>query len=110
MKIGNKEIDKNLIIYFAVAVILSGLLGFYGGRFFERNNFRKMIRERQNFGKQLPGRTPGEIPQNFQPENTEPKSTEDESDKNTADNQNNFTDRETTNNLNTTTDSANKNQ
>jgi hypothetical protein len=110
MKIGNKEINKNLIIYFAVAVILSGLLGFYGGRFFERNNFRKMIRERQNFGKQLPGRTPGEIPQNFQPENTEPKSTEDESDKNTADNQNNFTDRETTNNLNTTTDSANKNQ
>lgn len=110
MKIGNKEIDKNLIIYFAVAVILSGLLGFYGGRFFERNNFRKMIRERQNFGKQLPGRTPGEIPQNFQPENTEPKSTEDESDKNTADNQNNSTDRETTNNLNTTTDSANKNQ
>jgi|GEM_PF-4020556 len=110
MKIGNKEINKNLIIYFAVAVILSGLLGFYGGRFFERNNFRKMIRERQNFGKQLPGRTPGEIPQNFQPENTEPKSTEDESDKNTADNQNNSTDRETTNNLNTTTDSANKNQ
>jgi len=110
MKIGNKEIDKNLIIYFAVAVILSGLLGFYGGRFFERNNFRKMVRERQNFGRQLPGRTPGEIPQNFQPENTESKSTEDESDENTTDNQNNSTDRETTNNLNTTTDSANKNQ
>jgi hypothetical protein len=49
MKIGNEEIDKNLVIYFAVAIILSGLLGFYGGRFFERNNFRKMVRERQNF-------------------------------------------------------------
>ena len=84
MKIGNEEIDKNLVIYFVVAIILSGLLGFYGGRFFERNNFRKMTKGRQNSGRQFPGRAPGEIPQNPQsgnvvPENTEPKSSEDES-------------------------------
>jgi hypothetical protein len=110
MKIGNEEIDKNLVIYFAVAIILSGLLGFYGGRFFERNNFRKMVREGQNFGRQLPNGTPKGTPQNFQPENTEPKPIEGKSDENTTDNQNNSTDQETTDNLNTTTDDTNKNQ
>ncbi|HOD01696.1 MAG TPA: hypothetical protein PKH50_03235 [bacterium] len=110
MKIGNKEIDKNLVIYFAVAIILSGLLGFYGGRFFERNNFGKMVRERQNFRRQLPNGTSKRCPQNFQPENTEPKPTEGKSDENTTDNQDNSTDQEATDNLNTTTDDTNKNQ
>ncbi len=38
--------NKQFILYITVFIILSGLIGFYGGRYFERNKFRKSITER----------------------------------------------------------------
>ena len=42
MKINIKE-NKTFLIYLAVSVTLSGLIGFYGGRYYEKANFNKRI-------------------------------------------------------------------
>lgn len=42
MKINIKE-NKTFLIYLAVSVVLSGLIGFYSGKYYERANFNKKI-------------------------------------------------------------------
>lgn len=62
---------KELIVGILLTTIIAGLIGFYGGRYYERQTFRKNIQDRTNTS-QFPNRfVPGEgrqRPEGFNPE------------------------------------------
>lgn len=38
-----QKIDKKLVAYVCVSLLLGGLIGFYGGRYYERTTFRSQM-------------------------------------------------------------------
>jgi hypothetical protein len=50
--------NKQFIVVIAASVIIAGLMGFYSGRFYERNSFRRNMQNRFDNGRFQRGQYP----------------------------------------------------